>query len=129
MSNNLKVDNLVAKKTQADFSKTNAFEGGNVMNHSVAGVTEPFQRTVNLPSNVLTPAFGLFKLSQEVAVFRTAMSLINKIKPKIKAIENIYNILRDNSDTDGLEAARAKVHSIIAERVGGAEWETLILIT
>ena len=121
MNNNLKVDRLVAKKTQADFSKANSFEGGNVMNHSVAGVTEPFQRTVNLPSNVLTPAFGLFKLSQEVAVFRTAMSLINTIKPKIKAIENIYNILRDNSDTDGLEATRAKVHSIIAERVGGAE--------
>lgn len=121
MSNNLKVDNLVAKKTQADFSKTNAFEGGNVMNHSVAGVTEPFQRIVNLPSTTMTPAFGLYKLSQDVAVFRTAMSLINAIKPKIKAIENIYNILRDNSDTDGLEATRAKVHSIIAERVGGAE--------
>jgi len=121
MSNNLKVDNLVAKKTQADFSKTNAFEGGGVMNHSVAGVTEPFQRTVNLPSSVMTPAFGLFKLSAEVAVFRTAMSLINAIKPKLRAIENIHNTLKYNTDTDGLEAARAKVHSIIAERVGGAK--------
>ena len=121
MSNNLKVDTLVAKKTQADFSKTNAFECGNVMNHSVAGVTEPFQRILNLPSTVLTPAFGLYKLGQDVAVFRTAMSLIIKIKRKIKAIENIYDILKDNSDTSGLEATRAKVHSIIAERVGGAE--------
>ena len=121
MSNNLKVDNLVAKKTQADFSKTNAFEGGGVMNHSVAGVTEPFQRTVNLPSSVLTPAFGLFKLSAEVAVFRTAMSLINAIKPKLRAIENIHNTLKYNTDTDGLEAARAKVHSIIAERVKRVE--------
>ena len=116
--NKIKAETVVSNSIQSNSTRTNNFESSNVLNHSVSGVTEPFNRIVNLPSTVITPGFGVYKLSQEVAVFRTAMSLINTLKPKLKAIDNIYSVLRNNSDNDGIEVTRKKVHALIAKRVG-----------
>lgn len=119
--NKIKAETVVSNSIQSNSTRTNNFESSSVLNHSISGVTEPFNRIVNLPSTAITPAFGVFKLSQEVAVFRTAMSLINTLKPKLKAIENVYSVLRENSDEDGIEATRKKVHELIAKRVGEQE--------
>lgn len=117
LEKNLKINNVVGDNVDVKTVKTNTFESGSTLNHSVAGVTEPFNRIVNLPSTVLTPGFGIFKLSQEVAVFRTALSLTNALKSKFNAIKTITDILDNNSDLSSKDATIAKVHSIIAERV------------
>ena len=114
---NLKIDNVVGNNIDAKAIKTSFLESGNTLNHVVAGVTESFNRVVNLPSTVLTPGFGLFKLSQEIAVFRTALSLTIALKSKFNAIKTITDIIDNNSDLTEKDSTIAKVHSIIAERV------------
>ena len=117
LEKNFKISNLVGDNIDVGNVKTTSLESGNTLNHSVAGVTEPFNRIVNLPSTVLTPGFGIFKLSQEVATFRTAVSLLGMLKTKFNAIEAITDILDNNSDLSEKDATIAKVHSIIAERI------------
>ncbi len=119
---NLKIDNIVGDNVEVKTIKTNTFESGSVLNHSVSGVTEPFNRIINLPSTVLTPGFGLFKLGQEIAVFRTALSLTIALKSKFNAIKTITDIIDNNSDLTEKDSTIAKVHSIIAERVKN-RWE------
>ena len=114
---NLKIDNILGDNVDVKSIKTSTFESGSVLNHSVSGVTEPFNRIINLPSTVLTPGFGLFKLSQEMAVFRTALSLTIALKRKFNAIKTITDIIDNNSDLTEKDSTIAKVHSIIAERV------------
>ena len=114
---NLKIDNILGDNVDVKNIKTSTFESGSVLNHSVSGVTEPFNRIINLPSTVLTPGFGLFKLSQEMAVFRTALSLTIALKKKFNAIKTITDIIDNNSDLTEKDSTIAKVHSIIAERV------------
>lgn len=114
---NLKIDNILGDNVDVKSIKTSTFESGSVLNHSVSGVTEPFNRIINLPSTVLTPGFGLFKLSQEMAVFRTALSLTIALKKKFNAIKTITDIIDNNSDLTEKDSTIAKVHSIIAERV------------
>ena len=114
---NLKIDNILKDNVDVKNIKTSTFESGSVLNHSVSGVTEPFNRIINLPSTVLTPGFGLFKLSQEMAVFRTALSLTIALKKKFNAIKTITDIIDNNSDLTEKDSTIAKVHSIIAERV------------
>ena len=114
---NLKIDNIVGESVDVKSIKTNAFESGCTLNHSVAGVTEPFNRIVNLPSTVLTPGFGLFKIGLENLSFRTALSLTIALKSKFNAIKTITDIIDNNSDLTEKDSTIAKVHSIIAERV------------
>ena len=59
----------------------------------------------------------MFKLSQEIAVFRTALSLTIALKSKFNAIKTITDIIDNNSDLTEKDSTIAKVHSIIAERV------------
>ena len=117
LEKNLKIDNVVGDNVDVKTIKTNTFESGGTLNHSVAGVTESFNRIVNLPSTVLTPGFGLFKLSQEMTVFRTALSLTSALKSKFNAIKTISDIIENDSDLTEKDSTIAKVHSIIAERV------------
>ena len=117
LEKNLKIDNVVGDNVDVKAIKTNTFESGSTLNHSVAGVTESFNRIVNLPSTVLTPGFGLFKLGQENLSFRTALSLTIALKGKFNAIKTITDIIDNNSDLTEKDSTIAKVHSIIAERV------------
>ena len=114
---NLKIDNVVGNNIDAKTIKTSFLESGNTLNHVVAGVTESLNRVVNLPSTVLTPGFGLFKLGQENLSFRTALSLTSALKGKLNAIKTITDIIDNNSDLTEKDSTIAKVHSIIAERV------------
>ena len=117
LEKNLKIDNVVGNNIDAKTIKTSFLESGNTLNHVVAGVTESFNRVVNLPSTVLTPGFGLFKIGLENLSFRTALSLTIALKSKFNAIKTITDIIDNNSDLTEKDSTIAKVHSIIAERV------------
>ena len=114
---NLKIDNVVGNNIDAKAIKTSFFESGNALNHVVAGYSESPYRLVNIPSTVLTPGFGLFKIGLENLSFRTALSLTIALKSKFNAIKTITDIIDNNSDLTEKDSTIAKVHSIIAERV------------
>lgn len=114
-TNGQKYDFIKAGNADLDSLTANSSETKNVLNASVGGVTESLNRSINLPSTILTPSFGLFKLSQEVAVFRTAMSLVSSLNRKYSKIKNIFDSFEN--DLSSKQDAINSVHQIIAKRI------------
>lgn len=117
MGNNIKADNIVSDTVDAKSGIFSANEVKDPLNNSAGNVTDPLNRIINLPSTVVTPSFGLFKLSQEVAVFRTSMSLIASLTKKWNKIKTVTDLISEENDFTSKEQARKKVHLSIAEAV------------
>ena len=122
MANNIKADNIVSNTVDAKSGIFTANEVKDPLNNSAGNVTDPLIRIINLPSTILTPGFGIFKLSQEVSVFRTSMSLIASLTKKWNKIKTISDLISKENDFTSKEQARTKVHLLIAEAVN-KKWE------
>lgn len=117
MANNIKADNIVSDTVDAKSGIFTANEVKDPLNNSAGNVTDSLNRVINLPSTVITPGFGLYKLSQDVAVFRTSMSLIASLTKKWNKIKTITDLISKENDFTSKEQARAKVHLSIAKAV------------
>lgn len=104
----LGTDLMTAKSTE---------HSGSPLDHSTSGVSEPLQRSINLPSTVITPAFGAFSVSKSFGIFLTTMSFYNALSSKYSAINTLVKTLSgDPSGTKTNSVVKAEVQSIIAKR-------------
>lgn len=117
MANNIKADNIVSNTVDAKSGIFTSNEVKDPLNNSAGNVTDSLNRTINLPSTVITPGFGLLKLSQEVSVFRTSMSLILSLTKKWNKIKTVTDLISKENDFTSKEQARKKIHLLIAEAV------------
>ena len=117
-NNNVNFNNAKITGLASDLMTAKSTDhSGSPLDHSTSGVTEPIQRSINLPSTVITPAFGIFSVSKSFGIFLTSMSFFNSLSSKYSAINTLIKTLSgDPSGTKTSTAVKAEVQAIIAKR-------------